>query len=253
MAQGRQIGLMAALVALGVALGGAGVYLLVSRREPPASPPAPAPVVATPAPAETTEPVSEPSPAAGTEPSPETPVVASAKAPAKAPARPERSAKADAGAAAPRPVTKAPAPAVATRSFASSMPSATGPLVKGNVPGFAGAKSEVHRAPKVPGTLEFETDPVAPVPGQPYTVRVFLRNQGKKTIKLLTVVMTATQDDAHSGGVVPLPVKEIKEGQRVMVAERRETWPAPPPRSFVLQAMVKSKDDDTYSRTLALK
>ena len=125
--------------------------------------------------------------------------------------------------------------------------------MKGEVPGFAGAKGEIYRAPRVPGTIEFEADPVAPVPGQPYAVRVLLRNQGKKTIKLLAVTVTTIEDGVESGGTLPLSAKEIKAGQRVVVADRRETWPARPPQNFALQATVKSKDDDAYSRTLTLK
>lgn len=125
--------------------------------------------------------------------------------------------------------------------------------MKGAIPGFSGTKGDVYRELRVPGAVEFETDPAAPVPGQAYAVRVFLQNQGKKTINLLTVEVAVVADGVQSGGAVPVTVKEIKAGQRVMVAERRETWPARPPRSFALQATAKSKDEDTYSRTLTLK
>jgi len=253
MAQESKIGPMVALVALGIAIGGAGVYMLVSRPAPPppAPSPAPTPVAVAPGPIEAAPPAPEPSPATTPESSPET----AAAPPTEKPARPVRTpAAGKATAAAPAGAeTEAPNAPVATRSFSAGASSAQGPMMKGAIPGFSGAKGDVHRAPRVPGTIEFETDPAAPVPGQPYVVRVFLQNQGKKTINLQTVAVTVVEDGVQSGGAVPLTVKEIKAGQRVMVAERRETWPARPAQTFALQATVKSKDDDTYARTLTLK
>ncbi len=90
--------------------------------------------------------------------------------------------------------------------------------------GFDAEDVEVAKSPDYSGRLEFETEKRSIKPGETWSVRVFLVNDGKKDFKIQSLSATASVNGAKA----PLPasagVREIATQKRAQVAELSGTW-----------------------------
>jgi tetratricopeptide (TPR) repeat protein len=178
----------------------------------------------------------EPTPAAGTAAA--TPTAPPAPAPAARPAPAEAVA-----AAAPTPAPTA-APLRRFDADATSVLTAGA----GGVEGFESSDVSSRRSPQFAGRLEFEVLPPEVRPGEPFVVRIHLRNDGRRPVKIRDLSLAAVVD----GRRVPAPVKplqrEVGPQWRALVAEYSGVWSEA--GSWALEAVVTADRDEKISSRL---
>jgi hypothetical protein len=160
---------------------------------------------------------------------------------------------------APPAVTRPDAAPAARRTFVSGETIfATGPtgaeasLSSGSdVPrGFDPGGVAVKAAPKVPAFIEFDVSPTTLKPGDPYTVRIFVRNQGKKVIKIRELRVASTLNGVRSESAVTPKIKDVPPELSALVAEVPSVW-RPDVRDWTLEVALRSAHGDVYKNTVA--
>ena len=169
--------------------------------------------------------------------------------------RARRSAAPRRAAASPRPVPGAaaagPEPHVAAtpipaRSFVSDATSVAAPR-RGGPAGFDDAQM-AGRAAQFTGRVEFEVLPPAVRTGEPFVVRIHLRNDGRKAVKIRGLALAAVVDGRRMAATATPLVREIQGGSRGLVAEYSAVWGGP--REWALEAIVTADKDETVSSRL---
>jgi hypothetical protein len=93
----------------------------------------------------------------------------------------------------------------------------------GNISGFEGAA--VQKAPDFLGRIEFEMSPASGLKaGDPWTLKLYVVNDGKKAIKITDLNATATVNGAPGGGAASARAREIAPQARVQVGEMAGAW-----------------------------
>jgi serine/threonine-protein kinase len=156
-------------------------------------------------------------------------------------ATPRRAAPAALAVAAPT-----PAPTPATRGFTADATSIR-PPGRGGPEGFDEARAD-GRAPQFSGRVEFEVLPPAVRPGEPFVVRIHLRNDGRKTVKIRGFSLAALVDGQRTPAPAKALLKEVRAQSRALVAEYSGVWNAP--REWALEAVVTADKDETISSRL---
>lgn len=132
---------------------------------------------------------------------------------------------------------------VAGRTAVATQKKASGPA------GFEDA--DVRAAPDFLGRIEFEMSPSTGLgPGAPWTLRVFVVNDGKKSIKVSGVTVATTVNGAGGGGAVSPRVKEIEPQQRALVGETSGSW-SDGTTSWSAEATVTANRGDSLRNTLS--
>jgi serine/threonine protein kinase len=156
-----------------------------------------------------------------------------------------------AAAARPPSVAATPVTPVATppppRGFTADATS-IGVAGRGGPAGFDGAEVAGRRATQFSGRMEFEVLPPAVRPGEPFVVRIHLRNEGRKSVKIRGLSLAAVVD----GRRVPAPatplLREVQAQSRGLVAEYSGVWAAP--REWALEAVVTADKNETVTSRL---
>jgi len=154
---------------------------------------------------------------------------------------------------APRPTPAAAAPAAAvTAPAVATPPPARGftpdaTSVGGGPAGFDGAQVAGREA-QFSGRMEFEVLPPSVRPGEPFVVRIHLRNEGRKSIKIRALSIAAVVDGRREPAAAKPLLKEVKGQSRGLVAEYSGVWGAP--REWALEAVVTADKNETVSSRL---
>jgi hypothetical protein len=83
----------------------------------------------------------------------------------------------------------------------------------------------VQKAPDFQGRIEFEMSPNSGLkPGDPWTLKLYVVNEGKKAIKITDLAATANVNGAPSGGAASARGREVAPQQRVQVGEMAGSW-----------------------------
>jgi hypothetical protein len=91
--------------------------------------------------------------------------------------------------------------------------------------GFDTGDADLRKAPDFLGRVEFEMTPASGIePGDAWTLRAYVVNEGKKPIRVAGVTVGTTVNGAGSGGPVPPRAREIAPQQRTLVAEAAGSW-----------------------------
>ena len=118
----------------------------------------------------------------------------------------------------------------------------------GGVEGFDSSEVNSRRPPQFAGRLEFEVLPPAVRPGEPFVVRIHLRNDGRRPVKIRGVSLAAVVD----GRRVPAPVtalqREVSPQWRALVAEYSGVWSEA--ASWALEAVVTADRDERITSRL---
>ena len=95
----------------------------------------------------------------------------------------------------------------------------------GDLAGFDTGDADVRKAPDFLGRIDFEMSPASGVePGDTWTLRVYVVNEGKKPIRVQGVTVTTAVNGSAGGGPVPPRTREIAPQQRSLVAEATGAW-----------------------------
>jgi serine/threonine-protein kinase len=155
-------------------------------------------------------------------------------------------------AATPRPtLAAAPAPTPATpppaRSFTSEATRVTAPGAGGPA-GFDTSEVKTSRAPQFNGRVEFEVLPSAVRPGEPFVVRIHLRNEGRKSVKIRSLQIAAVVDGHRTPALPKLLLREVQGQSRGLVAEYSAVWDGA--RDWMLETVVTADKDETVASRL---
>ncbi len=118
--------------------------------------------------------------------------------------------------------------------------------------GFDTSGVGVKRAPKVEGAVEIVMQPPRVKVGDPYSVMVFLKNEGKKSIEVDEMKVSMIVDGKWTTRPLPPKVKQIAPRQRVLLEELPGVW-RDAVSDWAVEAVVTSKNQDVYRNRLTWK
>ena len=121
--------------------------------------------------------------------------------------------------------------------------------------GFDARKSKdvtVKRAPDVDGRIQFSTTPARVKPGDKYTVRIALVNEGKRAIEIKELEVQTTINRKESSPSVKPLVKQVAARQNEVIHQISGTWDKST-TSFAVQVRVMSDRLDLYRNELVWK
>jgi hypothetical protein len=116
--------------------------------------------------------------------------------------------------------------------------------------GFDAGGVDAQPVPKVEAQLEFDVEPRTVSAGQPYTVRVYLRNQGKKDLKIKQVRVASTYNGSRTEGTTTSRLKEVPPGQAGLIAELPSIWKKDV-TSWSMEVSVRSGHGETYRNNVS--
>lgn len=135
------------------------------------------------------------------------------------------------------------------RGFAAGRTSLSGKEAKSDLGGFDTSGVKVAKVPDYSGRIEFEVTPPRVLPGDTYTVKIFLVNDGKKAFKIGSVTVATLVNGSRSGGPIAARAREIEPRDRVLLDERTAEW-AGNTTSWTMEAVVGSDRDATFTNRL---
>jgi tetratricopeptide (TPR) repeat protein len=160
-------------------------------------------------------------------------------------------AAANAGAAGARP------PAPAGKRFNSGKTEAKGQATGGSVPAGFDESPEVKaqsatQAADLPGRLLFEVDPESPKPGDKYTVRVLIQNDGSAPIQIRDMIVTTTVNGRRAQGPVPPQTKEVAPQQKATLLALPDVW-RDDTSAWTMEVLVRTIRGESYKNKLDWK
>ena len=145
------------------------------------------------------------------------------------------------------PPAPAATPPPAPRGFAADATSVATPSA-GGVEGFDSSEVSSRRPPQFAGRLEFEVLPPAVRPGEPFVVRIHLRNDGRRAVKIRGVSLAAVVDGRRVTAPVKALQREVAPQGRALVAEYSGVWSEA--ASWALEAVVTADRDERITSRL---
>jgi tRNA A-37 threonylcarbamoyl transferase component Bud32 len=100
--------------------------------------------------------------------------------------------------------------------------------------------------------IEFQPNRARPRPGEPYAVRVNVRNEGSKPARILGVSIVTRVNDAAEAAGGAVQIKELAPGQTVMLDEIKGVW-REDTNTWALDVSVTTKNKDTCRKSLSWK
>lgn len=117
--------------------------------------------------------------------------------------------------------------------------------------GFDTGDADLRKAPDFTGRVEFEMNPATGVePGDAWTLRVYVVNEGKKPIRVQGVTVGTSVNGAAGGGAVSPRAREIAPQQRALVAETGGSW-AEGTTAWTTDVTVSAGKADSLKNTLS--
>jgi hypothetical protein len=133
------------------------------------------------------------------------------------------------------------------RSF---IPGRTSVVTKGgggsNLQGFESADVKVARAPDYSGLIEFSISPARVKPGDGYSIRVSLTNDGKKAYRIASASVTVIVNGDRTPVPVTSPSGDVAPRQTGALAQLGGSWPEST-RSWSLEVSVVTVHGETFS------
>jgi FHA domain len=91
--------------------------------------------------------------------------------------------------------------------------------------GFDTGDADLRKAPDFQGHIEFEMSPASGLePGVPWTLRVFVVNEGKKAIRIQGLNVGTAVNGTTTGGSAAPKARDIQPQQRALVGEVTGSW-----------------------------
>jgi hypothetical protein len=118
--------------------------------------------------------------------------------------------------------------------------------------GFEPDAVALKRAPRSEGSIEFEVTPSPLRPGQPYAVKVYLRNHGEKPIEVRTLTVASEFNGHRSRSTLSPRSKHVAPSLVGLLAELPGVW-KDGVTSWSVEVDVLTSAGDTYSNRVAWK
>jgi hypothetical protein len=123
---------------------------------------------------------------------------------------------------------------------------------KGSLPGFDTSGVGMRRAPEVAGRLDVEMTPEEVRPGESYAVRIFLANEGRKSIQLNGLNVAVVADGKRTARTLSPRTREIAPRERVLLTELPGVW-REGLGSWAVEVSAVSTRQDSYRNELRLQ
>jgi hypothetical protein len=118
--------------------------------------------------------------------------------------------------------------------------------------GFDPTAVALKRAPESDGAIEFEVVPTQVQPGDPYVVKVYLRNRGEKPIRLKSLNVASEMNGRSSRSSLSPRSKAVEPSLVGLLAELPGVW-KDDVTSWSIEVEVFTGAGDTYSSRVAWK
>jgi hypothetical protein len=118
----------------------------------------------------------------------------------------------------------------------------------GGIAGFDSSDVSSRRTPQFTGRVEFEVLPPAVRQGEPFVVRIHLRNDGRRSVKVRGVALAAVVDGRRAAAPVKALQREVPAQARALVAEYSGVWGEA--ETWALEAVVTADRDETVTSRL---
>jgi hypothetical protein len=121
----------------------------------------------------------------------------------------------------------------------------------GGLAGFETDDADLRKAPDFLGRVDFEMTPSSGIePGNAWTLKVYVVNEGKKPIRVNGLVVGTSVNGTGSGGPLAPRVREIAPQQRSLVGETTGTW-AEGTTSWTTEVTVTGGKGESLRNTIA--
>jgi hypothetical protein len=138
------------------------------------------------------------------------------------------------------------------KTFRSGKTAGEGRGARGDFKAFDAREVSVKKPAEVPGRIEFEVIPPRLAARDPYRVKVFLQNEGSKSIKVATLRVSSALNGARSDAAVPPRKAELAPRERALLYEEAGVW-RDGVTSWSLEVLVSSGRGDTYKNQILWK
>jgi hypothetical protein len=124
--------------------------------------------------------------------------------------------------------------------------------VNADLEGFDTTGVEVKRAPDVLGRVDFEVSPAQVRPGDRYSVKVYLINDGSKPIKLKEMFVATSVNGRLASGPVPPRARDIGPKKKEVIGTFTDTW-RDTIATWAMDVTVTSDRGDVYKNQVLWK
>jgi len=100
-------------------------------------------------------------------------------------------------------------------------------------------------AADLPGKISFDIDPDVPKPGERYTVKVFMVNEGNAPIQLKEMVVVFTINGKKVSAPVPPQVRDVAPAQKALVMSSTEAWKEDT-TGWAMEVTIKTTRGESY-------
>ncbi|HET6900343.1 MAG TPA: hypothetical protein VFK70_18475, partial [Vicinamibacteria bacterium] len=149
-----------------------------------------------------------------------------------------------------RPTGKGFSPGKTVASSAETKPGGSVPDGFENTPGVVVKKGST--AADLPGKINFDIDPDTPKPGERYTVKVFLVNEGNAPIQLASMLITTTINGKRVSAPVPPQARDVAPQQRAVVMSTTEAWKEDT-TSWQMEVTISTARGERYTNQITWK
>jgi tetratricopeptide (TPR) repeat protein len=108
-------------------------------------------------------------------------------------------------------------------------------------------------AADLPGKLGFDVEPQSPTPGQRYSVKVYLTNEGNAPIQIAQMVVTTTINGKRASAPLAPQAKDAAPGQKTMLASiGPDTWKEDT-SDWSMEVQVRTTRGEKYTNAVSWK
>jgi tetratricopeptide (TPR) repeat protein len=127
----------------------------------------------------------------------------------------------------------------------------------GSVPaGFeetAGVQAQAAtQAAELPGKIEFDLDPASPKPGERFTIRVLMRNEGRAPIQIQTMFVTTIVNGRRAQGPVAPQATEVAPAQTATLLSLPDVWKEDT-TAWSMEVLVRTTRGESYKNKVEWK
>jgi len=149
-------------------------------------------------------------------------------------------------------------PAAAGKSFVSGSTEASSSQTRAGAapPGFESTPGIVVKkgtqAAELPGKVNFSVNPKSPKPGEKYTVKISLANEGSAPIQIKSMMVTTTINGKKRAGPVPPQVKDVAPRDSAQLLMLPDFWKEDT-TSWSMEVVVRTARGETYKNAVTWK
>ena len=153
----------------------------------------------------------------------------------------------------PRPAPPEPVLPPAARRFVPERTAVqSNKRISGGLEGFDNSSVDMKRAPEVVGRVYFEVTPQQVKPGNPYTVKVLLVNDGVKPIHIKQMFVVTSVNGRLSSGPMPAAASDVGPKQRAAIGNFSDVW-RDTTANWAMDVTVTSDKGDVYKNQIVWK